>query len=513
MLTIFDLNDRQVVSHPDFFAMLDGYDTFKGVSFVSDFRIIEQELLPRFKQVDLILGLEDQHTAQAMNQFFNISQRVRLLTETGDTFISRLEDQSLHLKFTKGPLFHSKYFILQHGKHFRIFNGSMNLTKRATSSNHELMWVYSGTTDDPIFQVHQALFAKNFGEDSAEYLDRKTIHNLKNKNRQETVDLLTDSILNQVEENKVTFNPDEVRKAIAKPNEEDRYELLPKAATDIVKAIYTPKGNKRRTPQQTRERVKQIAYQSFSGDKEEAIKADSLYPRPMWSYNDNQIIVQDPTTKLFHPLQASVTDVSREDMVNFIQIIKSFRHNKVRDESQQALSAFMYLMTAPLIWKIRQIYRDSSFAKSPDQVPVSMVLIGRGTTGKTLLVRDYFKRFIGDRSDSIEYLQINQGISSHTNRAVDFLGHYLQSGRFISPMIIDELNDNFLHSKVSTNAIKQWSNTIKGIHNVNIFAMNHNAGSRGINNLEEITKRVYYLSLKRPLALSSVIQSMFSSKT
>lgn len=63
-------------------------------------------------------------------------------------------------------------------------------------------------------------------------------------------------------------------------------------------------------------------------------------------------------------------------------------------------------------------------------------------------------------------------------------------------MIIDELNENFLHSKVSTNAIKQWSNTIKGIHNVNIFAMNHNAGSKSINNLEEITKRVYYLSFE-----------------
>ena len=65
-------------------------------------------------------------------------------------------------------------------------------------------------------------------------------------------------------------------------------------------------------------------------------------------------------------------------------------------------------------------------------------------------------------------------------------------------MIVDELNSNFLHSKVALNAIKQWSNTIKGIHNVNIFAMNHNAGSKEINNLEEITKRVYYLSFEAP---------------
>ena len=55
-----------------------------------------------------------------------------------------------------------------------------------------------------------------------------------------------------------------------------------------------------------------------------------------------------------------------------------------------------------------------------------------------------------------------------------------------------------MNCKVALNAIKQWSNTIKGIHNVNIFAMNHNAGSKEINNLEEITKRVYYLSFEAP---------------
>ena len=63
-------------------------------------------------------------------------------------------------------------------------------------------------------------------------------------------------------------------------------------------------------------------------------------------------------------------------------------------------------------------------------------------------------------------------------------------------MVIDELYENFLHSKVATNAIKQWSNTLEDIHNVNIFAMNHNASNKGINNLEEITKRVYYLSFE-----------------
>lgn len=377
----------------------------------------------------------------------------------------------------------------------------MNLTKRATSSNHELMWMYSGERkdDDPLYQAHLQLFKQNFGEESNEYLDRKTIKDLRGKSLQEVSEMLLGDLFSQVQNNQLSFKAEEIAKVTGeKQPSTDSYQLLPEATTKVLKTIYTPKGNKRRNLQESQKKVQKIIYRGFTtGNEKQEIKANSLYPRPMWSYSDdNQIIIANETGDTSHPLTVSLDDVTREDVVNFIQIIKSFRYNKIQDESQQALSAFMYLMTAPLIWKIRQIYRESNFAKSPDQVPVSMVLIGRGTTGKTLLVRDYFKRFIGDRSENIEYIQINEGVSSHTNRAVDFLGNYLQSGRFISPMIIDELNENFLHSKVSTNAIKQWSNTIKGIHNVNIFAMNHNAGSKSINNLEEITKRVYYLSFE-----------------
>lgn len=456
-------------------------------------------MLPRFKQVDLILGLEDAQTSQVLNQTFNVTAKVRALTDASTAFIDRLQDQSLHLKFTKGPLFHSKYFILENKDSFRIFNGSMNLTKKATSSNHELVWVYSGKKGaDPLYRAHLALFKQNFSQDSSEFLDRKIIAKLHHQDRAGMVDLLTTDLLDRVATNKVNFTPKEVATVTGDSvRGGERYELLPQTTDKIVKTIYTPKGNKRRNRQQVSEQVKKIVYQSFTpGQVEEQTPASAIYPQPMWSYNDQGKLIIRGKDDYFYPLRTDINDVDKQDVVNFVQVIKSFHYNKVRNESQQALSAFMYLMTAPLIWKIREIYRQSNFVKSPDQVPVSMVLIGRGTTGKTLLVRDYFKRFIGDHSESIEYQQINPGSSSHTNQAVRFLGDYLRSGRFVSPMIIDELNENFLHSKVSTHAIKQWSNTIKGIHNVNIFAMNHNAANRSINNLEEITKRVYYLSFE-----------------
>lgn len=92
MLNIYDLNQQVMLGKPDFFSLLEGYETFKGVSFVGDFKIIEQKLLPRFKQVDLVLGLEDQKTSQVLNQYFNISQKAKELARVNEDFLKRLAD-------------------------------------------------------------------------------------------------------------------------------------------------------------------------------------------------------------------------------------------------------------------------------------------------------------------------------------------------------------------------------------------------------------------------------------
>lgn len=60
-----------MLTQPEFFDLTMAYDALSGVSFVGSFKIIEQELLPRFKQIKLILGMEDQKTGQNLNQFFD----------------------------------------------------------------------------------------------------------------------------------------------------------------------------------------------------------------------------------------------------------------------------------------------------------------------------------------------------------------------------------------------------------------------------------------------------------
>ncbi len=493
-----------MLKQPDFFKLVEGFDTFEGVSFVGSFKIIEQELLPRFNQINLILGMEDQKTGKNLNQLLNVSNKVQQLLSVSSDFLERIEDQTLQLKFTKDELFHSKYFIVENDTDFIIFNGSMNLTQKALKHNHEMLWMYYGKKNNiqdlKIYEEHQKLFKKNFEEDSVDYLDRKIINNLYGKTKKQITAIIADEVVDKVQQNIVEVNPEDIIKVTKDAQrKEQTYELHPEIVQKVAKELFTEKGNKRRNEEKVREEIKQIIYQDFDDSSQNrVIKASELYPKLIWAYQDNEIITEDSNTNLFHTLNTNLDLVTKDDVRTFIRIIESFRLNKVKDESHQALSAFIYLMTAPMIWKIREIYRKSNFSKSADQIPLSMVLIGRGTTGKTLLVRDYFKKFIGDTSHSIQYTEINDGNASRTDKAVRFLDNYLHSARFISPMIVDELNSNFLHSKVALNAIKQWSNTITGIHNINIFAMNHNAGSKEINNLEEITKRVYYLSFEAP---------------
>lgn len=139
MLTIYDLKNNVMLKQPDFFKLVEGFDTFEGVSFVGSFKIIEQELLPRFNQINLILGMEDQKTGKNLNQLLNVSNKVQQLLSVSSDFLERIEDQTLQLKFTKDELFHSKYFIVENDTDFIIFNGSMNLTQKALKHNHEML--------------------------------------------------------------------------------------------------------------------------------------------------------------------------------------------------------------------------------------------------------------------------------------------------------------------------------------------------------------------------------------
>lgn len=281
-----------------------------------------------------------------------------------DEFLNRVENKTLQLRFTKDQLFHSKYFIVENDNNFIIFNGSMNLTQKALNKNHEMMWIYErnkeNKQDQVIYQAHQKLFEKNFIEDSAEYLDRKLIKQIRNQNTKQITNVITDDMLEKADNVVKVHSEDIVQLTSQAKKDQVAYEMFPEATEKIVNNIYTPKGHKRRNSTKIKENVKKIVYKDFSkADDEKVINAESLYPEPMWSHQDEQLVVRDPYDNLYRPLE--VPKVEKDDVRVFVEIIKSFKYNKVKDESNQALSAFLYLMTSPLIWKIREIYHQSNF--------------------------------------------------------------------------------------------------------------------------------------------------------
>lgn len=68
MLRIYDLKNQQMLTKPDFWELTEGFVSFRGVSFVGSFKVIEKELLPRYQQVKLILGWRTGKPAKKWNK-------------------------------------------------------------------------------------------------------------------------------------------------------------------------------------------------------------------------------------------------------------------------------------------------------------------------------------------------------------------------------------------------------------------------------------------------------------
>lgn len=159
MVAIYDITTKAPID-ADFKELIEGYESLQAISFVASFSTIDKQLLPQFQQIQLILGKEDSATASRAVEV--LSKPHQLAKQLGsfknEAFMSRMLDESLQLRFTKDRLFHTKLYILRKGDHYRVMQGSMNLTDRAQNHNHEMLWVYDGTASDELIAHHLDLF-------------------------------------------------------------------------------------------------------------------------------------------------------------------------------------------------------------------------------------------------------------------------------------------------------------------------------------------------------------------
>ena len=206
-LEILNHTDQKLISNADFWQLVDfqresnKFSEFKGISFVSNIKFIEKNLLPRFDQITLILGLTDNGSNSIGKRIDQILNKRRDLIEYSyehqdSTFTKRILDGSLQLFFTKQNLIHTKLYLMRNQSKYSVFSGSMNLTDAAVNKNMEqLVWDY-GNTSDPLFNCYQQMFQDNLDQ-AATYIDAKKLSGyLKDKDKEELrIHVMQDSSL------------------------------------------------------------------------------------------------------------------------------------------------------------------------------------------------------------------------------------------------------------------------------------------------------------------------------
>lgn len=506
MLTVYDIKSQTMIDSPDFFELISDFTDFKGVSYVSSFKVIEK-LNSMFESIELILGLEESTTGKFLQQIYDVGRRTRELENASGDLLVAIENGKVHLKFNKDVLFHSKYYILTNKQEFAWFTGSMNLTDAALYKNHENLAMYRGSFSDAedmaTYRQFEQLFVQDFGFNSVDYIDRKTITVFRQAQTSDRhLEIIEARI---VEHDAAVINAEpiqEIARILGDPRcklEENtekttiKYELGSPTVLRTLKATYNAKGNRRNVKAAKEElRKVRLKMHESSPSQNEDQKLSKAEPQWVYTEQEHEILVkgQDDALEVLENCAVNELDVS-----TFVDIVNSYNFNKMRDESHQAMSAFLFAMTAPVLWRIRKLVMETGF--NPDQIPVMVAILGSGSSGKTTIVDDYFKPFIGDISPllSEERIKSVYGATNTGSRGpIAFMNEYMDSGE-ISPLIIDEMSTDFLTKPAVQSKIKHWANSrtneLNGPQGTIILTSN----ADGAVLEESIKKRLWYLSI------------------
>ncbi len=389
MLDILDYTKQELISDADFWKFagehLEKPTEFRGVSFVSSIKFIEEQLLPRYDKVTLILGLSDngkESIGKRMRQLNDRTEFVNYGYEHPDSeFTKRILDGSLRLLFTKQELIHTKMYLMTSDDRYLSFAGSMNLTEAAIHHNLEQLDSDYGTQTDPLYQCHVQMFNDNLRH-ATTYLDAKKMAGfIKAKNKEQLqINVYTDTV-NMVK-NKDTGDQD----AIIIPAEEvkeykDQYssdeELKKLSAQEKLSVAQTVKlfgnaGYKKRNleniGQELYSLTQVVKHVSRNDDNSGKItREEDLYPKPVLFYNNGQLfeaprVGDNVKSELITSNLTS--DRLREQLQLFSDIAHEYDNYKEVGEGWQACDFMCFLFEAPCLWKIRNMYELSPSSKS-----------------------------------------------------------------------------------------------------------------------------------------------------
>ena len=533
MLDILDYTKQELISDADFWKFagehLEKATEFRGVSFVSSIKFIEEQLLPRYDKVTLILGLSDngkESIGKRMRQLNDRTEFVNYGYEHPDSeFTKRILDGSLRLLFTKQELIHTKMYLMTSDDRYLSFAGSMNLTEAAIHHNLEQLDSDYGTQTDPLYQCHVQMFNDNLRH-ATTYLDAKKMAGfIKAKNKEQLqVNVYTDTV-NMVK-NKDTGDKD----AVIIPAEEvkeykDRYssdeELKKLSAQEKLSVAQTVKlfgnaGYKKRNLENIGKELysltQVVKHVSRNDDNSGKItREEDLYPKPVLFYNNGQLFeaprVGDNVKSEL--ITSNLTgDRLREQLQLFSDIAHEYDNYKEVGEGWQACDFMCFLFEAPWLWKIRNMYELSPSSKSREDVPLGVALIGQGRTGKSTLGKRLAAKLTGSGNflDGGVFDAKNYALGkSNINMTITtVLSDYMYSAGPVNPMMIDDISPDLTTRPYFDRFIKEITNNRSLTQPLPsfIFTMNRREGdSKSQFSLKpEIMRRLWYLSFESTFA-------------
>jgi hypothetical protein len=492
MVAIYDITTKAPID-ADFKELIEGYESLQAISFVASFSTIDKQLLPQFQQIQLILGKEDSATASRAVEV--LSKPHQLAKQLGsfknEAFMSRMLDESLQLRFTKDRLFHTKLYILRKGDHYRVMQGSMNLTDRAQNHNHEMLWVYDGTASDELIAHHLDLFQGLWTNESAEFLDRKVIPDIIGQGVEQIKYVLTNQLTDEIIEGSHGLKREEIQAVLEVEPETDVQYELETIAVETAKVSYTSAGVRKRTEQtKFREQIKQVMQVRVA---EGEVYVDEIERHDdIWRYDTdkNEIVVFKDGESTGSVL--TTDEVTKTDAEVFAKVIESYRANKFKDERASLMTGFLYLMTSPLIWRIREIFEEHRLNR--EDIPVFLVMMGQGQSGKSNALNHYFRPFVGADGKAIDASNENAftHYSGHQNqRRVKHIQAEIGMDKVVSPTFLDEVAPEFFDNNTAINMFKSVGNSRMDAHRTCIMASN--ASMSGLK--KELQKRIQYVSI------------------
>ena len=533
MLDILDYTKQELISDADFWKFagehLEKATEFRGVSFVSSIKFIEEQLLPRYDKVTLILGLSDngkESIGKRMRQLNDRTEFVNYGYEHPDSeFTKRILDGSLRLLFTKQELIHTKMYLMTSDDRYLSFAGSMNLTEAAIHHNLEQLDSDYGMQTDPLYQCHVQMFNDNFRH-ATTYLDAKKMAGfIKAKNKEQLqINVYTDTV-NMVK-NKDTGDQD----AVIIPAEEvkeykDQYssdeELKKLSAQEKLSVAQTVKlfgnaGYKKRNLENIGKELysltQVVKHVSRNDDNSGKItREEDLYPKPVLFYNNGQLFeaprVGDNVKSEL--ITSNLTgDRLREQLQLFSDIAHEYDNYKEVGEGWQACDFMCFLFEAPWLWKIRNMYELSPSSKSREDVPLGVALIGQGRTGKSTLGKRLAAKLTGSGNflDGGVFDAKNYALGkSNINMTITtVLSDYMYSAGPVNPMMIDDISPDLTTRPYFDRFIKEITNNRSLTQPLPsfIFTMNRREGdSKSQFSLKpEIMRRLWYLSFESTFA-------------